>query len=75
MLAVRQTAKKAVLAISNPSDRELVCELELCGVDVSDADIIVTDDTRMYLDTGTKIVDGKIKLTPWSCTEIRFDRI
>jgi len=66
--------KKAVLAISNPSDRELTCELELCGVDTSDVDIIVTDDTRMYLDTGTKIVDGKITLTPWSCTEIRFAR-
>ncbi|MBR5307889.1 MAG: hypothetical protein IKU43_03895 [Clostridia bacterium] len=65
--------KKAVLAISNPSDRELECELCLCGVDMADADIIITDDTRMYLDTGKKIVDGKITLTPWSCTEIRLD--
>jgi len=53
---------------------ELTCELELCGVDTSDVDIIVTDDTRMYLDTGTKIVDGKITLSPWSCTEIRFSK-
>ncbi len=66
--------KKAILAISNPSDRELTCELSLCGVDTADVDIIITDDNFQYLDSGRKIVDGKITLSPWSCTEIRFDK-
>ncbi len=64
--------KKAVLAISNPSDRELECELDLAGVNPADVDIFVTDDDFTYLDTGRKIVNGKITLSPWSCTEIRF---
>ena len=66
--------KKAVLAIANPSERELECELCLSGVDTSDVDIVVTDGDFTYLDTGRRIVDGKIKLSAWSCTEIRLFR-
>ena len=64
--------RRAVLAIANPSDRELICELCLSGVDTSDADILVTDGDSTYLDTGRKIVDGRIRLSAWSCTEIRL---
>ena len=67
--------RRAVLAISNPSDRQLVCELDLCGVDAVDVDILTTDANTLYTDCGRKIVDGKITLAPWSCTEIRFDKI
>ena len=66
--------KKAVLAISNPSDRELECELSLSGVNTADVDIFITDDDFTYLDSGRKIKNGKITLSPWSCVEVRMER-
>ncbi len=63
---------KGVLVIANPTEKTVTAELDITGMSLCGADVIITDKSYLYTDSGKNIENGKITLTPYSCTEIRF---
>lgn len=64
--------REKVLLLANYSDAYKEAEIDLTGADESSVEILRIDDTYAYSPTGKKLTGGKLLLTPWSCTELRF---
>ena len=64
--------KKHVLLFANSLDTPVTIELELIGVSVEDAEIILLNNEFRYSNSGWKIKDGKLDIPPETCVEIRF---
>lgn len=64
--------KRSALVLANTSDKTLTFDLECLGVDFTDADVIRISKAYRYSLTGECVKNGKMKLTPYACAEIRF---
>ena len=62
---------RAVLIISNVGDKT-EANLDLSGVDLNGAEVLIIDDVYHYSPTGIDISDGKLTIPEKSCVEIRF---
>ena len=61
-----------VLLIANRSEKAVTAELDIAGASTDGAEILRIDGVYTYSPTGKRVVDGKLLLPAWSCTEIRM---
>lgn len=64
---------KAVLLIANLNDDDCDCTLELNGVELTNATVLVIDDGHTYVEKPQAISGNTLHLTKHSCTEVRFN--
>lgn len=63
---------KKILLIVNQNGEAVDIDLAVKGADPADAEIFSIDETYTCAPNGHRVVDGKLTLPAFSCTEIRF---
>ncbi|MCQ2402160.1 MAG: hypothetical protein MJ202_00320 [Lentisphaeria bacterium] len=65
--------RRRVLLLANVSDRKMDAELDLQGVSVSEAEVVMINSVYRNSLTGIRIAsDGKLSIPPYTCVELRF---
>ena len=70
--AAATNGKRSTLVIANTKNEQVEIDLALCGVALSDVEVLRIDSIYRYTLTGERIKDGKIILPPYGCAQLRF---
>ena len=63
---------KGTILISNVSGEPRNATLDVKGFATDDVQILIVDKDNRYTLTGKDLADGKLTLSPYSCTEIKL---
>ena len=64
--------KRSVLVMANTNNKTVEFDLECLGVDFTDADVLRISKAYRYTLTGETVQNGKFKLPPYGCAELKF---